>query len=91
MFKIAKNPLVASTIAAVALTIVAMATPTKAQETACTAELQAVDSVIQTTKLQPEVLLKVTALRESAITRNTQGDVEGCMQDVADIKVLLGG
>ena len=91
MFKIAKNPLVASTIAAVALTIVAMATPTKAQETACTAELQAVDNVIQTTKLKPEVLLKVTALRESAITRNTQGDVEGCMQDVADIKVLLGG
>ncbi|MEP1444424.1 MAG: hypothetical protein ABJK39_15565 [Hyphomicrobiales bacterium] len=91
MFKIAKNPLVASIIAATALTVVAMATPTKAQETACTAELQAVDTVIQSTKLKPEVLLKVTALRESAIARNSQGDVTGCMQDVADIRVLLGG
>ena len=91
MFKIAINPLVTSAIAAAALTLVAMATPTKAQEPNCTAELQAIDSVIQNTKLKPEVMFKVNALRESAIARNAQGDVNGCMENVKDIKVLMGG
>lgn len=90
MYKIAKNPLVASAIAAAALTIAALATPAQAQEPNCTAELQAIDSVLQNTKLKPEVMFKVNALRESAIARNSQGDVQGCIQDVNDIKVLMG-
>ena len=92
MFKIAKNPLVASVLAAAALTVAAsMTTPTQAQEPNCTAELQAIDSVIQNTKLKPQVMFKVNALRESAIARNAQGDVNGCMENVKDIKVLMGG
>lgn len=90
MFKIAKNPLVASAIAAAALTVVALATPTKAQEPNCAVELQAIDTVLQHTKLKPEVMFKVNVLRESAITRNSQGDVSGCMENVKDIKVLIG-
>lgn len=90
MLNIAKNPLVTSAIAAAALTLVASITPTQAQEPNCTAELQAIDSILQNTKLKPEVMFKVNALRESAITRNSQGDVSGCMDDVKDIKVLMG-
>ena len=48
MFKIAKNPLVASALAAAALTVAAsLTTPTQAQEPNCTAELQAIDSVFK--------------------------------------------
>ena len=90
MYKIAINPLVASAIAAAAHTLVAKATPTNAQEPNCTVELQAIDAALQNTRLKPAVMFKVNALRESAIARNAQGDVSGCMQDVKDIKVLMG-
>lgn len=91
MFTFAKNPLIAATTIAGALVIATFAMPAKAQEPNCTTELQTLDTVLQNTKLKPEVMFKVNALRESAIARNAQGDVDGCMQDVNDIKVLMGG
>ena len=90
MFSIAKHPLIAATAVVASLTVAAFVTPTKAQEPNCAAELQAIDTVLQNTKLRPEVMFKVNALRESAIARNAQGDVDGCMQDVSDIKTLMG-
>ena len=90
MYKIAKNPLVSSAITAATLSIVAFTTPIHSREPSCIAELQAIDSILQNTKLKPAIVFKVDALRKSAIARNSKGDTEGCMQDVKDIKVLIG-
>ncbi|MEP6355738.1 MAG: hypothetical protein ABJ081_03565 [Hyphomicrobiales bacterium] len=90
MYKIAKNPLVGSAITAAALSIAAFTTPIHSREPSCTAELQSINSLLENTKLRPAIMFKVDALRKSAIARNSQGDAEGCMQDVKDIKALIG-
>ena len=90
MFKIATNPLLTTTATAIILGAIAFATSTHAQDATCTTELQVLDKYLQTKKLKPEVMFEVNALRESAIARNAQGDVKGCMQDVQDIKKLMG-
>lgn len=90
MYKIAKNPLVSSAIAAATLSIVAFTTPIHSREPSCAAELQAINAILENTKLRPPIMFKVDALRKSAIARNSKGDAEGCMQDVKDIKALIG-
>ncbi|MEO1066446.1 MAG: hypothetical protein AAFW47_03610 [Pseudomonadota bacterium] len=64
--------------------------PSAAQQDACTSGLVEVDNALATTNVEPATMARVTALRENALALQAQGDVEGCVRDVGDIKTLLG-
>lgn len=86
----AKKTALTTGIAGTLFATMFMIATAQAQDTSCTVEIEAIDKTLQSTALETETLAKVTQLRQTAIARNSQGDVEGCMQDVASIKSLLG-
>lgn len=85
-----KNPLVLTTFAGLMMAGVATITPTSAAPSQCMSEIKAIDKVVKNRAIDAETLSRISNLRESAIARESKGDQSGCMNDVIDIKALLG-